>query len=854
MSQKLRFSVLCFLVFVVLTEIPQGHSQISTLGKGQAATEKPLDPVLSYSTYLSDVGLPPGTSAVDSVGNVCAVVGSVVTKLLSDGSVVYSRQDSGWAGRVVAIDSQGNCYVAGGGTIVPTPGAFQTNQPPSTQFIMKFNAAGGIVYATYLGGSGSIDDSGLAVDSVGNAYLAGSTSSNDFPTAHALQASFGGGNSDAFVTVLNASGSGLVYSTYLGGSGGDSGLGIAVDSSGNAYITGDTSSPNFPTHSAFQPSLAGTRNAFVIKLDASGNPIYSTFLGSGVTFGTGIAADTSGNAYVVGTADVGFPLVNPLQGSNSFSGFITKLNSSGSTLLYSTYFGFNVFGAKIAVDANQRMFVAGEATTVNSVPTISALQQNFGGGETDGYVSVIDASGTPVMFSTLLGGSGDEAFSSVGVDSDGNIYITGTTDGSFPIVNAENGVFEPFVDCAPHSICGGRTPTQNIALKIAPISGTVLAFPQLVDFRRQPIAVGMSTSPASILVANPSSSNNITISGIVIAGDFSLNNSCPQTLILAAGASCTLSVTFAPTAAGTRTGTITVTDSAPGSPHTINLIGTTVAAQVDVTPSQLSFPSQPLGVRSSSQTITLTNSGGAPLGISRISVAGDFAETNDCGISVAPSMSCQIAVTFTPTVTGNRTGTLTVDDTAEGSPQIIPLSGNGSSNNPGPGLTPQGATSATVTAGQSASYSFSIGGTGTSGTASLSCTGAPAGAICTIPASEPVSPSVATSFSVNVTTTSNTLSAVRLPPSQVFSPWLGMAVLLGTLVSYGTRVRKLPKRRYLWLLLTPLWFLPVSCGGGSTTVGPGPNPNATPAGTYTLTVKAILGSNTDTSLVTLIVR
>jgi WD40 repeat protein len=853
----IRFGVctLCFFMFIVLAWAPEGQAQASTAGNGTDEREELLDPILSYSTYLSDVGAPPGFSAVDSAGNVCVVVGPVLTRLRSDGSVVYSKGDSGWTGEAAAIDSQGNCYVAGGGKIAPTPGAFQATAPGSEQFVMKFDAAGQIVYATYLGGSGNGDVTlGLAVDALGNAYLSGSTNSNDFPTAHAFQPTFGGGNVDAFVAVLNASGTGLVYSTYLGGSGNDVGNGIAVDSSGNAYITGDTSSPNFPTNAAFQPNLGGTRSAFVVKLDSSGTMIYSTFLGgTDVSFGTGISVDTSGNAYVAGTAGAGFPLVNPLQSPNSSSSFIAKLNASGSALLFSTYFGFNVSGAKIAVDSNQRIYIAGEASTTSSVGSVSSLQQNFGGGSTDGYVSVLDASGPAVVFSTLLGGSGDEQFSSLGVDSSGNIYISGTTDGTFPIVNAENGTYEPFVVCAPHSICGGRLPIQAIALKVAPVSGTVLAFPSLVDFRGEPEAIGMSTDAVSILVANPNSSNNITISGIVVAGDFSQTNSCPQTL--GPGASCTLSATFTPTSAGTRTGTITITDSAPGSPHTINLIGTTLVAQVDITPTQLSFTSELVGGTSSPQTVTLTNTGGAPLSIQSISVLGDFAESNDCGVSVATSTTCQIVVTFTPTVAGNRTGTLTVVYTATGSPQTVPLSGIGTNAALGLGLTPGGSSSATVAAGQAASYAFSIGGAGMSGAASLSCTGAPTGATCSIPNTEPLSSTVPTTFNVSVTTTSRTLGALR-PPATTPMPWLLTVAVLGMLVRYGTRMPRLAGRRYLWLAPLALSFLQISCGGGSSTQPnpSSPNPNGTPAGTYTMTVKATSGSTTETSSLTLIVQ
>ncbi|HMH07836.1 MAG TPA: hypothetical protein VK579_14240, partial [Terriglobales bacterium] len=206
----------------------------------------------------------------------------------------------------------------------------------------------------------------------------------------------------------------------------------------------------------------------------------------------------------------------------------------------------------------------------------------------------------------------------------------------------------------------------------------------------------------------------------------------------------------------------------------------------------------------------------------------------------------------------NRTGTLTVVYTAAGSPQTVSLSGIGTGTSPalGLGVTPGDSSSATVAAGQPASYAFSIGGAGMSGTASLSCTGAPMGAACSIPTSEPLSATVPASFGVNVTTTSRTIGALH-PPA--FTPWLWTVAVLGIVVWPGMSLPKRSVRRSLWLIPLTLLFFLASCGGSGTTSGGGggghqPNPNGTPAGTYTLTVKATSGSTTETSSLTLIVQ
>ena len=208
-----------------------------------------------------------------------------------------------------------------------------------------------LLYSTYLGGSGADNGSGIAVDSAGNAYVTGATSSANFPTQGPVQPMFAGGRSDAFVAKINATGSALIYSTYLGGGGDDSGSGIALDTEGNAYVSGWTTSTNFPTLNALQSAYGGgDYDAFVTQINASGSAlVYSTYLGgSGIDLGSGIAVDSAGSAYVVGTtASSDFPTTpNAFQAAcgdvSEFGcffgdGFVAKINAAGSALIYSTY-------------------------------------------------------------------------------------------------------------------------------------------------------------------------------------------------------------------------------------------------------------------------------------------------------------------------------------------------------------------------------------------------------------------------------------------------------------------------------------------------------------------------------------
>jgi hypothetical protein len=322
--------------------------------------------------------------------------------------------------------------------------------------VTKINASGtALVYSTYLGGSTVDFSSGIAVDASGNAYVTGGTFSTNFPTANALQATLTG-TRNAFVTKLNPTGSALVYSTYLGGNGGNAGFGfgdfgsgIVADASGNAYVTGKTTSTNFPTVNALQSTLGGFENAFVTKINPTGSAlVYSTYLGgSGSDEGSSIAVDASGNVYITGfTTSTNFPTANALQ--STLAGipgladvFVTKINATGSALVYSTYLGGSEvdFGNGIAVDTSGNAYVTGSTVSTN-FPTANALQATLAGC-CNAFVTKMNASGSALIYSTYLGGSGNGKFgdggSSIAVDALGNAYVTGSTlSTNFPTANA----------------------------------------------------------------------------------------------------------------------------------------------------------------------------------------------------------------------------------------------------------------------------------------------------------------------------------------------------------------------------------------------------------------------------------
>ncbi len=381
--------------------------------------------------------------------------------LVIDPALLYSTYLGGSSddsGLALAVDSSGNAYIAGYTTSAnfPVKDPIQaSNRGSQEAFVSKINPTGSaLLYSTYLGGSQNDSAHGIAVDGSGNAYISGHTTSANFPVKNAIQSS-NAGLWDAFVTKINAAGSALTYSTYLGGKGNDYAEDIALDGSGNAYITGYTDLSGFPTKNPIQASNAGLWDAFVTKINPAGSAlVYSTYLGgSGFEYGLGIATDSNGNAYITGpTFSTNFPTKNPIQVSNAgmMDAFVTKINSAGSALLYSTYLGgsANDYAEGIALDGSGNAYLTGY-TISSDLPTTNAMQAS-NAGIWDAFVTKINATGSALVYSTYLGGSGVCFGHGIAVDSMGNAYVTGETNSAdFPTANpiqaASTNSFDVFV-------------------------------------------------------------------------------------------------------------------------------------------------------------------------------------------------------------------------------------------------------------------------------------------------------------------------------------------------------------------------------------------------------------------------
>ncbi len=779
---------------------------------------KPLviDPVLIYSTFLANYSI--GMSAV-------------------------------------AADSSGSSYLTGvtnWSSFPVTPGAFDTTCAAcpngNSVFVSKLTPDGtGLVYSTFLGGSGGAASTGIAVDSNGNAIVVGNAVGTGFPLKNPIAY----GYSDyavnfGFITSLSADGSSLNYSSILGGAaqaGESSGTGvnaIVLDSNGTAYITGSTDSPVFPvTAGAYdQGTPVGAETiVFVTKFLSDGNLAYSSLIGQIFPTGgvggegpvgvSGIAIDATGGAYITGTAGTTWPTTSgayqtQIPGASPYAApFVTKLAADASSLTYSTFIGAGGQGSGIAVDANDEAIVVGSVAPSTFPTTSNAYQPSIPSGACcPSYLSKVSADGSLLLYSTFFYGNlsfpptASTAIVGVAQDSAGDIWVAGnTSDVQLPLQQPIQSVPGPI-----------ESPSNAGFLSEFDPTGTKLMFSTYLGgpFGGMALAAPVIDGQGKLHIAGTANYQMYTSPGVYLG-------SVTATQGFAYGFSTTIEPSVASPAM-------------------------CVAYPAN---QQLGFPGVPAG-SSSSLTLKITNCGTQSLSMGSFQSSSPVftvpSSLNGCAQQVAVNASCTLTATFVPaTFNTPYAAVLTISGNIS-MPLIMPLFGSGL---PGLGLSAPGSSgTATVTAGGMANYTVSIGGEGIGGTATLTCENAPANAVCSVPGTATVSATSATTLSVTVSTAARTTAAVSVPQQSFLWLWTSALFGLGMLVSMsrgpgGSMLRRSAPGQMTAIIAIAGAALLLSCGSGSSG---SPNSGGTPQGTYTLTLTATAGSTSQSLPLTLKVQ
>lgn len=892
-----------------------------------------------YSTFLGGSGDDAATGiALDAAGNIY-VTGTTdsknfplasafqtayrgnedafVAKISADGSkLVYSSYLGGSqydAAAGIAVDGAGNAYVAGITESVDfptTPGAFQTVAAStastvcyaggfqgcvSNAFVAKIASNGSLSYSTLLGGHQSDDASGIAVDPAGDAYVVGSAGSDDFPVTPGAYQTAAAALSDAFVAKLSPDGTHLLYSTYLGGGPPsddfpgyeNSGNAIAIDSTGAAFVTGTTESPDFPTtaSSASEPTFHST---FVTKLHPAGCAVEYSYKFSAI-FPESISLDSHGDAYVTGVTQEGTDLANPIQSScvncqeGASKAFISEINSGGTALAFSTYLGGNSEdqGRGIAVDAGGNVFVAGETASTDFPVLPGAFQFTkpsqppSGVFEAVGSFSAFVAKISPANSAAAYVIPSGLTFSNQPVDStsppqqidirdmgSGTLTVSNVTlPAGFSQTNSCNptpggGVCAINVTFSPKdtsTVSGVMTVTDNTPTSPHTItlagSGVdapyVVLSPSSINFGNVPF--GTNSAPQTVTLSN-TGDRPLQISGISIldaVSPFSQTNTCPSSL--AAGESCSLTITFKPAVLSTAYDSVVISDNAAGGPQVVELRGSGLGGSIFVSYGDGQFGNQGIGTTSAPQIVTLESNGNTPVRISSIGISGAFAETTTCSLNtdIPPGGQCTVSVTFSPTVAGAQTGALTIASNSIGGTIVISTTGTGVAPDFSLSASP---TSANVYPGGTATFALALAATGgLTGQISLACSGAPPAGTCSVqPAVLTMGGSGQTSATATVLTAAPAANGATgpIPPTSRTGPSLlkrstplllaFMLVLFWALIRRKQRIVRVTVLGSILALLL-LW---ASCGGGGGSGGGGGGIGlpGTPPGTYTLTV------------------
>ncbi len=430
-----------------------------------------IDPQISYSSFVGGSGEEQALAvAVDNSGN-AYVAGYTTTNNNGDLDVLlasfnpagntfnYIVQAGGYTyglggssddvGNAIAVDGAGNAYVAGrtrSNDFPVTTGAYQSARAGNDDaFLLKVDPSGKtLLYSTYLGGGSTDEAWGVAVDPAGGVYVAGDTNSDSFPVTNGVFQKTRSGGYDAFLTKFAADGT-LVFSTFLGGKGDDRAFAIAVDAAGNSYLTGNTHSDEFPVSATvLQTARSGGDDGFVVKMNANGsNAIFSTYLGgSSDENAIAIALDSANNVFVAGTtASSNFPTTPGAYKTSYFGGtsdmFVSRIAADGRSLLYSTFVGSHGTDRAngIAVDSAGNAVVVGDTDSDEYMVTSDAAQNRRSGG-LDGVITRLNPAGNAVLYSSFIGGKGDDSAQAIAMDVAGNAYVAGyTASSNFPVAS-----------------------------------------------------------------------------------------------------------------------------------------------------------------------------------------------------------------------------------------------------------------------------------------------------------------------------------------------------------------------------------------------------------------------------------
>jgi hypothetical protein len=865
-----------------------------------------IDPVLIFSSYLSPLGADGNGIATDAAGN------SYVTGYATLGYPVTTGAFSG-------------CATCTAGNVVT--------------FVSKLSADGSnLIYSTVLGGNNFAQPTGIVVDANGNAIVSGLTGATDFPTKSGQAILPQGNNTVGFLVSLAPDGASLNYGTLLGPSptaptdAMTYATAVAVDGSGDAYVTGETGEGFFVSTGALNQevkvgeSYTGS-NVYLAKFDPTGKLLYSAVLGTadpqnpggGPIGASAIAVDTAGNAYVTGQAGTLWPItsgayLNQIAGSMPYATpFVMKVAPDAKSVIYSTYLDYAYVMSGIAVLANGDVIVTGNEAGASYPTTSDAYESN--NGSATSFLTQLNSNGSALVYSTMICG-GPCTVNGMALDPNGNIWLAAQTNNAgFPLltplqsafpanqqVPAAGSVlieFDPtgqilkfatflggiaqgyassVATDANHRVhvsgaaAYGMYTTSGVYAGSVPMPGpgitSTYAYVAVVDPTVPSPGLCVSPNTGATFGAVPLSTTadvNLTITScggepLSISGastsssDFSIlasQTNCVGTLPI--GQSCTLAVQFTPSVAGIESSILTIDSNSP-IPVELNLNGTGVNVPIiTLSATSITFGPQLVGTESTPQTITITNTGSAPLNGISFGIAATyepiFPLISTCGASLSPGASCTFSVAFKPASTGTTATTLAIGNNSGLPSQQLSLSGTSPQSPFLVGTQTGGSISSTVTAGNTATFALKITPVaGYSGSVSLACSSLPANATCAfVPSIIALSGGATANFTLSILT--------ELTQAASMQSALGFGVVLaGTLVFFPSK----RKRKGIAALICFGALLVItsisSCGGGSSGAS---NPQAAKVapGTYTINVVASDGSgNQVTQSITLIVQ